>query len=64
MKMEIELGMSSFLYYNNDFTVIGNPENASDYYGYLSGTWKDGSPFTDGGDAYRRVNTHQLRVPR
>lgn len=48
----IELGLSSFLYYNNDFSQLGNPENASDYYGYLSGTWKDGTPFTDGGDAY------------
>jgi hypothetical protein len=48
----VELGLSSFLYYNNDFTQIGNPENASDYYGYLSGTWKDGTPFTEGGNAY------------
>ncbi len=48
----VELGMSSFLYYNNDFTLQGNPENAGDYYGYLSGTWKDGTPFIYGGDAY------------
>ena len=47
-----ELGMSSFLYYINDFSVMGNPENAGDYYGYLSGTWKDGTPFTYGGNAY------------
>ncbi|HYV90267.1 MAG TPA: hypothetical protein VE978_00720 [Chitinophagales bacterium] len=47
-----ELGMSSFLYYVNDFSVIGNPENASDYYGYLSGTWKDNTPFTFGGNGY------------
>ncbi len=48
----VELGMSSFLYYNNDFTKTGNPENASHYYGYLSGSWKDGTPFTEGGNAY------------
>lgn len=47
-----ELGMSYFLYYNNDFTVTGNPEKTSDFYGYLSGKWKDGSPFTSGGNAY------------
>ncbi|MFN7592213.1 MAG: hypothetical protein ACK5QZ_02625, partial [Bacteroidota bacterium] len=47
-----ELGMSYFLYYNNDFTVTGNPEKTSDFYGYLSGKWKDGSPFTAGGNAY------------
>ncbi len=48
----IRLGMSSFLYYNNDFSVIGNPEVAAHYYGYMSGTWKDGSPFTYGGNGY------------
>lgn len=48
----VRLGMSAFLYYNNDFTVIGNPEVAAHYYGYLSGTWKDGSPFTFGGNGY------------
>lgn len=44
--------MSKFVYYNNDFTIIGNPENATHYYNYLSGFWKDGSPFTFGGNAY------------
>ena len=43
------LGMSKFLYYNNDFSSIGNPEIASHFYGYLSGSWKDGTPFTFGG---------------
>jgi len=47
-----QLGMSSFLFYNNDFTVTGNPSSASHYYGYISGTWKDGSPFTFGGNGY------------
>lgn len=44
------LGMSLFLYYNNDFSNIGNPEVASHFYGYLTGTWKDGVPFTYGGN--------------
>ncbi|HZG00522.1 MAG TPA: hypothetical protein VEY71_05940, partial [Chitinophagales bacterium] len=48
----VELGMSYFLYYNNDFTITGNPENTSDFYGYMSGKWKDGTPFTEGGTAY------------
>lgn len=46
--------MSKFVYYNNDFTLIGNPEVAQHYYGYLTGFWKDGTPivdnFTNGGD--------------
>ena len=35
--------MSQFVYYNNDFTVIGNPEQASHFYQYLKGIWKDGT---------------------
>lgn len=44
-----ELGMSAFVYYNNNFSDSGNPENASHFYGYLAGVWKDGTPFTFGG---------------
>lgn len=47
-----ELGMSSFLYYDNNFEVTGNPETASHYYQYLAGFWKDGLPFTFGGNGY------------
>lgn len=47
-----ELKMSHFLYYLNDFSPTGNPEVASHYYGYLSGTWKDGTPFTVGGSGH------------
>ncbi len=46
------LGMARFVYYNNDFTTRGNPVTGSDFYGYLSGFWKDGLPFTYGGNAY------------
>ncbi|MDX2002274.1 MAG: hypothetical protein SFW35_07570 [Chitinophagales bacterium] len=41
-----KLGMSTFLYYNNDFTVQGNPEAAINFYNYMRGFWKDGEPFT------------------
>lgn len=44
--------MSKFVYYDNDFTVRGNPDQATHFYNYLSGFWKDGLPFTYGGDAY------------
>jgi len=53
-----EIGMSSFTYYNNG--GIGSPPpgttdpgNALEYYRYLTGSWRDGSPFTYGGDAYQ-----------
>jgi hypothetical protein len=44
--------MSKFVYYDNDFSVRGNPENATHYYNYLTGRWKDGTPLTYGGNAY------------
>ncbi|MCB0641018.1 MAG: hypothetical protein KDC44_05235 [Phaeodactylibacter sp.] len=53
----IELGMSSFTYFNNG--SVNNPPAGttdpnldSEYYNYLSGTWRDGTPFTFGGSAY------------
>ncbi len=52
-----ELGMSAFVYYDNNFTVTGNPENASHFYGYLAGVWKDGTPFTCGGNGYGGTET-------
>ncbi len=47
-----ELGMGAFVYYNNDFSPTGNPEEAEDFYGYLSGSWKDDTPIEEGGDGY------------
>lgn len=52
-----EIGMSSFTYYNNGGVgewpdAQTDPEIALEYYRYMSGSWKDGSPFTYGGDAY------------
>lgn len=44
--------MSKFIYYNNDFSITGNPENATHFYNYLTGFWKDGTPLTYGGNAY------------
>ncbi|MEL6659602.1 MAG: hypothetical protein AAFR36_24280, partial [Bacteroidota bacterium] len=53
-----ELGMSSFTYYNNPGGGtpppggIGDPSTPQEYYNYLSGRWRDGTPFTYGGDGY------------
>jgi hypothetical protein len=47
-----EWGLSSFMAYNNDFTVQGNPSNSSEYYSYLGNTWLDGTPVTYGGNGY------------
>lgn len=53
----LELGMSSFTYYNNG--SIGSPDPATidpdedfEFYNYLDGKWKNGTPFTFGGSGY------------
>lgn len=43
---DTELKMSVFTYFNNDATPTGNPDAKDDFYGYITGTWKDGQPFT------------------
>ena len=48
----IYLEMSAFVYYDGDFSVRGNPENATHFYNLLRGRWKDGTPFTCGGNGY------------
>jgi hypothetical protein len=55
--------MSDFTYYNNDFTVIGNPVGASEYYGYLTGTWKDGTHFTYGGNGHGGPSNYNYMFP-
>lgn len=43
------LPMQRFVYYENDFSLRGNPEVATHFYGYLRGFWKDGSRMVDNG---------------
>ncbi len=58
-----ELGVAKFVYYNNDFSVIGNPTLAEHYYGYLRGIWKDGSPVTFGGNGYNTGSRTDFMFP-
>ena len=44
--------MSKFVYYNNDFTVLGNPVGGQDIYNYLRGIWLDNTPITYGGNGH------------
>ena len=54
-----EIGMSSFTYFNNAGvdppppTGTTDPNNAEEYFRYLTGSWRDGNPFTLGDDAYQ-----------
>lgn len=43
------LDMGTFVYYENDWSLRGNPEVATHFYGYLRGYWKDGSHMVDNG---------------
>ncbi len=59
-----ELGMSSFTYFNNPSFGSPAPQDGTtdpstdfEFYNYLSGTWKDGTPFTYGGDGYNPAST-------
>lgn len=51
-EVDEDIIMSKFVYYNNDLSDIGNPENGSDVYNYLRGIWKDGSPMEYGGNGW------------
>jgi hypothetical protein len=62
----IEGGMSSFMYYNNPGS--GNPPPATsdpgtsiEYYRYLTGLWRDGTPLTKGGSGYNPGSTDITR---
>ena len=49
----VELGMSSFIYFNQASATANSnmidPTNAQEYYNYMAGTWRDGTPLTVGG---------------
>jgi hypothetical protein len=51
-----QMGMTKFLYFNNSFPGVPlqttDPQNASQYYQYMTGFWRDGTPFTCGGNGY------------
>lgn len=48
--------MNKTTYYNNNISAFPpsttNPDIAVHYYNYMSGFWKDGTPFTQGGNAF------------
>lgn len=55
----MDIGMSSFIYYNNPsvgtpspMPATSDPQNEVEYYSYLNGRWRDGTPITEGGNGY------------
>lgn len=48
-----QLGLSSFVYFtNNGSPCCSDPGSAAQYRNYMTGFWKDGTPFTFGGTGY------------
>ncbi len=51
-----QMGMTKFLYFNNSFAGVPiqttDPQNSTQYYQYMTGFWRDGTPFTCGGNGY------------
>lgn len=41
------LGMTAFTYYNNDNSVVGNPNNGIEIYNYMSGSIRNGQRFSN-----------------
>lgn len=50
------LGMTGFMFHNNNSSMNGDPEGAADYYNYLQGYWKNGTPVMYGGDGLSTGN--------
>ncbi|NDC39962.1 MAG: hypothetical protein EBZ77_00155 [Chitinophagia bacterium] len=42
-----QLGMTNFTYYNNDFSIIGNPSNGQQIYNYMTGSIRNGDRFSN-----------------
>ena len=56
-----EIGMSSFTYYNNSGSgQTGDPTVDFEYYNYITGRWRDGTPFTRGGTGYNTGSTDTI----
>jgi len=58
-----EIGLTKFIYYNNDFSPTGNPSRPEHYWGYLNGKWKDGTNITYGGNGKGGSDTASYMFP-
>ncbi len=59
----IEIGLTKFVYYNNDFSITGNPQRPEHYWNYLNGRWKDGLSITYGGNGRGGTDTASFMFP-
>ncbi len=57
------LPMGKFVYYDNDFSLYGNPQTAQHYYNYLKGIWKNNVAMTYGGNGRTGTDTCSYMFP-
>ena len=60
-----EIGMSAFTYYLNSTVCnplpgMTDPSTAVEYYNYLTGKWRDGTPLTFGSNGYSSTGTRRV----
>ena len=50
----IDIGMTSFTYYNNSSSIsqMNDPTTLQEAYNYMNGLWRNGDPFTVGGNGF------------
>lgn len=46
------MGMTRFIYHNNDNSITGDPTNATEYYNLMQGIWKDNSKMRYGANGH------------
>ncbi len=57
------LGMGKFVYYDNDWSLYGNPQTAQHFYNYLKGIWKNNVQMTYGGNGRTGTDTCSYMFP-
>lgn len=58
-----QIGLSKFVYYDNNQSQQGNPFNPAHFWNYLNGRWKDGQPITYGGNGRGGSDTASYMFP-
>lgn len=53
-------GLTGFVYHNNDNSVTGDPHDAAEYYGLMSGYWKDGSHIKYGANGHTWIGSSDI----
>jgi hypothetical protein len=62
-----QMGLTGFMSFNNSFPNVPiqmtDPANAVQYYQYMTGYWKDGTPLTCGGNGYGGTTPTSFAFP-